>query len=105
MLHILPQIEEIIEQINSVKNQNELIPYLKSDNHVDREDERFYDPEFTLNCPSNSLQVRCFLGQSGYAFRLRAPNYKKFGSKIWLGSKITLYVVRLDIKTHSHTYI
>lgn len=92
---VLPQVEEILDQIHQVKKQGDIIPYLKNDKHVDREEESFYDPNFTIITPSNNLHIRVFMSPFGYTFRIRSPAYKKFGNKLWLGPKINLYVVRL----------
>lgn len=92
LLQMLPAIEDILGQIGNTKTQDEIIPYLKNDKHLERDDEKFYDPLFTIISPSTNLQVRCYMSQSGYAFAIRQPSYRKFGSKVWLGAKVILYV-------------
>lgn len=95
MVQMVPQIEEILQQIQDCKSQKDIIPYLKNDHLTDRDDEKFYHPDFTISSSTENIQIRCFLNQSGvYAFSIRSPRNKRFGSKVWLGPRVILYVVR-----------
>lgn len=86
----------VLGQIGNTKTQDETIPGLKNDKHLERHEEKFYDPLFTTILPSSNLQVHGCMSQSGYAFAMRQPSYWKFGSKVWLGAKV-MFVKFIDI--------